>query len=285
VPLCLMPRIDVLMSTFNGAAFLPPQIDSIIAQEHADWRLLIRDDGSSDATLNIIKAYAERDARIELLTGDSGNLGAFASFMRLVEASDAPYFAFCDQDDVWSPQKLSLLLEKMIRSETQYGADTPLVVFSDMSVVDENLVLLDASFRHFSQFDPFISRDWRRLLAQNVVLGCSMLANAAARRAALPYKLRDMPHDQWVAVNAARSGRIEFIDEATVSYRQHGRNYAGAKKFGLLYAISRLPHFIITIGEYRRAAAHFGDVTTLQLTASKFRTNVRRFDKKEAFRE
>src|SRR5829696_7008565 len=93
---------DILLATFNGARFLPEQLASIEAQTHGGWRLIVRDDGSDDGTRSIIEAFAERHGeRVRFLRDGRSQLGACGNFAALLEASDAPYFMFCDQDDVW----------------------------------------------------------------------------------------------------------------------------------------------------------------------------------------
>lgn len=275
--------IDILMSTFNGEAFLRPQLDSILGQEYADLRVLIRDDGSTDGTLSIVNEYAEKDARIAIVRDDAGNVKAYRSFIKLVERSDSPYFMFADQDDVWLPDKITKMMDRMSQIEAETGTDEPVVVFSDLKIVDEQLTVIDGSLWHFQQFDPNISRDWRSLLAQNVVLGCAMLANAKAREISLPCRLPDMYHDQWVAVNAAKYGRIDFIRESTILYRQHGDNHSGANRFSLGYALSRVPNFFKTLASYHESATVFGDVTAVGLMWRKFWLNVKRFNRRERF--
>jgi hypothetical protein len=231
----------------------------------------------------VIEEYGAIDRRVLIDHSSGKNLGAFASFMKLVELSDAGHFMFADQDDVWLPDKVSRSLSAITSLEERAGPETPLVLFSDITVVDEKLTVVDRSLWHYQQFDPNICRDWRSLLAQNVVLGCSMIANAAARRCALPYLLPDMAHDQWVAVNAARRGKVDFIREATVLYRQHSDNHSGANPFNLGFALSRLPGLLSTIRSYRRSARVFDGVSTGDLIYRKLRLNLRRFRKSNEF--
>ena len=275
--------IDVLMSTYNGARFLGAQIESVLDQDHRDFRLLVRDDGSTDETVEILQKYAATDPRIKIVEDGHGNLRAFASFMKLVERSDAPYFMYADQDDVWLPGRISKLLAAIKAVEAESGPDTPAVVFSDLAIADEDLNVIGPSLWQFQQFDPNISRNWKHLLAQNVVLGCAMIANAAARKISLPYRLHDMPHDQWVAVNASRYGRIEFIRDATILYRQHGDNHSGANSFRLSYALERLPGLRLRLSEYRNAARIFEDVSVAELLWYKLRLNFRRFRTRDRF--
>lgn len=275
--------IDILMSTFNGEAFLRPQLDSILGQEYRDLRLLIRDDGSTDGTMSIVNEYAEKDPRILIVRDDAGNVKAYRSFIKLVERSDSQYFMFADQDDVWLPDKITKMMDRMNQIEAESGTDKPVVVFSDLRIVDEQLAVIDESLWHFQQFDPNICRDWRSLLAQNVVLGCAMLANAKVREISLPCRLPDMYHDQWIAVNAAKYGRIDFIRESTILYRQHADNHSGANRFGPVYALSRIPNFFRSLISYHESATVFGDVTAVGLMWRKFWLNVKRFNRRERF--
>lgn len=269
--------IDILMSTYNGAEFLGPQLDSILDQSHGDFRLFIRDDGSDDDTLAIINRYASRDSRVVPVSDDTGNLGAPASFMSLVARSNAPYFMLSDQDDVWMPEKLSKTLDKMNRLFEIYGEETPLAVFSDLTVVDEELNVIDASFWKYQKLDPDLCRDWKKILAQNVVTGCTLMANAAARSVILPFALDTMMHDHWIAANVAKHGTIDYIPEPTVLYRQHSSNVEGVKDFGPKYAASKMPGLFRTISFYRQAAKHFGDVSAAELLLNKIRSNLKRF--------
>ena len=114
--------IDILLATYNGETFLDEQLDSIAAQAHGDWRLIARDDGSSDRTPEILEAFRMRHpGKVVVLEDGDGNLGLVQNFSRLMAHSDAPYAAFCDQDDVWMPEKLALSLAKMRELEQEQG--------------------------------------------------------------------------------------------------------------------------------------------------------------------
>src|SRR5262249_54654542 len=119
--------IDILLATYNGAAYLEEQLASIEAQAHPNWRLIARDDGSSDRTADILAAFRTRHpGKVTIVRDADGNLGLVQNFSRLMEASTAPYAAFCDQDDVWLPEKLSLCLARMRDLEAEHGRDKPL---------------------------------------------------------------------------------------------------------------------------------------------------------------
>ncbi len=142
-----MDQIDILLATYNGAAFLNQQLGSVENQTHRNWRLIVRDDGSTDKTPGIIEAFRARHPdKVVVLRDDDGNLGLVRNFSRLMEHAGAGYVAFCDQDDVWKPEKLELSLQKMRSLETEHGPERPLLVVTDLSVVDEDLQVVHLSF-------------------------------------------------------------------------------------------------------------------------------------------
>ena len=271
--------IDILMSTYNGAQFLRAQVDSILSQDHTDIRLLIRDDGSVDSTHEILSEYEDRDARVKVIRDDLRHLGAFPSFMELVGRSEAPFFMFADQDDIWLPDKVAITLDKMASMIDLYGPDVPLVIFTDMSVVDEELNIIAQSLWVYQGYDPAICNNWKMLLAQNFVLGCTLMGNAKVRSMSLPFELPELAHDHWVALHAAKYGKIDFVPRQTMLYRQHHRNYSGANEFGLRYSLKRFPGLFPRIGEFMRSSRFFGDVSTLRLVFYKIWLNLRRFQK------
>lgn len=269
--------IDILLSTFNGEAFIKEQLDSVLAQTGSEFRVMIRDDGSTDRTVEILDQYAATDPRISIMNDGSGNLGVRRSFMSLVERSAAPYFMLCDQDDVWLPGKVRASLGRISAMREMYGDDLPLLVFTDLTVTDRDLTVIAESFWKYQSLDPDITCDWRDLLAQNVVTGSTIIANAAARRACIPFVLDEMMHDHWLAVNTARSGHIEYLTEPSVLYRQHDQNTEGARLAGSKYIAGNANKLMRRMPFFRKAATHFGGVTASELLIRKIRLNLRRF--------
>jgi glycosyltransferase involved in cell wall biosynthesis len=231
--------IEVLLATYNGQAFLAEQMNSVLAQEDAELKVLARDDGSSDDTLEILKRYAgDFPARVHILQS-RGRLGGKGSFGWLLDQVQAPYVAFCDQDDVWAPIKLHALLERMQRLESELGKNMPLLVHSDLTVVDRNLKLIHPSFWSYSGINP-ARQHLSQILIKNTVTGCALLANRALIEKARPVPDEAAMHDHWLALVAATFGHIEAISEPLVSYRQHGNNAVGAQAYGWHNIIKRL---------------------------------------------
>lgn len=225
--------IDILLSTYNGERHLASQLDSILAQTFSGWRLLIRDDGSSDATLAVIDRYVARapDKIGRIATGGS-RIGPCQSFSTLLEASTASYVMFCDQDDVWLPDKVEVSLRRLQQLEARHGRAMPLAVFTDLKVVDEELRELASSFWSQLRLRPHQGQRLNRLLFQSVANGCTMIFNAALRARAKPIPPDAIMHDWWLMLVAAAFGRTDHVDEQTVLYRQHGANVCGADRSG-----------------------------------------------------
>ena len=242
-----MPTVDILLATYNGARFLPELLESLSAQAHGDWRLIARDDGSTDGSVELIENWAETaPQQVRILDDGESGLGASGNFARLLAASDSPYFAFCDQDDVWSPDKVERLLEETLRAERGAGSDVPILTHCDLTVVGESLVVLRESFwdqqgfkvRGLRRGDG--GRSARRsLVMRNVVTGCAMMGNARLRELSAPVPPDCVMHDWWVALVAGFLGEIRTVEAPCILYRQHGSNSLGAKGWSLFSVLRR----------------------------------------------
>ena len=226
-----MEKIIVLLSTYNGEKYLPQQLESLHAQAGVDVEILVRDDGSQDGTTAILDEWAD-DGRLSWYT--SGNLGPGKSFIHLLKtAAPGHYYAFCDQDDVWLPRKLSLTMEKM-RAVEKENPGKPVIVHTDMNVVDENLDIIHDSFWRSSGVRPDILRTFPYLCTCNSVNGCTIVMNSIARELILEkYVEHDIIiHDVISALTVSfYGGVIDYVDVPTVLYRQHSSNVVGAMAY------------------------------------------------------
>ena len=221
--------IDILMATCNGEKFLRPQLDSILYQTNQEWRLIIRDDCSTDNTVQIIKEYQLlRPEQIFLIQADRPSGSAQNNFFLLLQHSTAEYVMFADQDDVWLQQKIEMTLEKMQQMERQHGKEKPLLVHTDLAVVDEELKLLNRSLFEMQEMDSERNR-LNNIVVQNIVTGCTMMVNRTLLNLAEEIPEKSIMHDMWLALIAAAFGEIGFIDRVAILYRQHGNNANGAK--------------------------------------------------------
>lgn len=224
------PSIDIVLGTYNGERFLAEQLRSLEEQTVSSWRLVARDDGSADNTRSILAEFRGRHRdRVTLIEDGKSRLGPCRNYGLLMEHSTADYTFFCDQDDVWRPEKIEVLQALATRGG---AGEQPQLLHTDLEVVDIRLQPVAPSFWRYQHLAPERC-GWPQLLVQNVVTGCAAAINAPLRRAALPVPREAIMHDWWVALVAATSGTIHWSDRSTVRYRQHGANDTGAKRFGL----------------------------------------------------
>lgn len=238
------PRITILLAAYKGAAYVGAQIESILAQSEKRWRLILSDDGSD--TEAVLENYAKKNPERILHIKNGRRFGsAQKHFMYLLKeyGQDTPYVMFCDQDDVWHEDKIRLTYNRMRAEEAAHGKETPVLVHTDLRVVDDDLKLMNPSFLRFSKLDGK-RLAFPSLLVQNVVTGCTVMINhALAEKAARAAQEEEqmMMHDWWLALMASSLGRAVFLPEATMDYRQHGDNQVGAKDAASVsYMLSRM---------------------------------------------
>ncbi len=221
-----LPQVEVVLATYNGERYLARQTESILAQREVRVRLLISDDGSQDGTPGLLRRLAAQDDRIQLLDAP-GNLGPARRFGLLLEQTGTEYVLCSDQDDVWHPDKVRDSLRWMRLAEARRPG-TPLLVHTDLTVVDERLNVVAPSFFGLRGLDPQPALS--RLLVQNSVTGCTMLLNRALLRAGLPVPQEAVLHDWWFALVARSHGAVAFWPQPTLLYRQHQANAVGARQ-------------------------------------------------------
>lgn len=232
-----MAKILVLLSTYNGEKYLKEQLDSLFSQSYKNFKIIVRDDGSIDKTLDILKTYD-----IELLQ-PSVNLGVKKSFEVLLqyacENNDTKYFMFCDQDDIWKSDKIEKTLEKMQELENLYGNKIPLLVHTDLEVVNEDLKTIHYSMWQYEKINPNLNT-LNRLLIQNTITGCTTMINNALLKKSLPISKECIMHDWWIGLVVSCFGKIGYIKDCTIKYRQHSKNDTGSKKFDLKYIFKKM---------------------------------------------
>jgi len=227
------PPVDILLTTFNGAKFLPDQLDSLFAQTHLPRHIFIGDDGSKDETLAIINQFINKYPNTITLLPPSEKLGVIKNFSRLIPLAKADYVMFSDQDDIWKKEKLEQTLSKMQEAEKSSSLPIPILVHTDLEVVDQDLKMIAPSFWKYTHLNPFKTDQLNRLLAQNVVTGCTMMINKAMLNLCFPIPENVIMHDWWAALVASAFGRVVPLNKATLLYRQHSNNTLGAKKFSI----------------------------------------------------
>ena len=231
------PLVGILMATYNGEKFLAEQLDSIINQTYKNWILVIHDDGSTDSTINIIKEYVNKYPDKIILVEDGIKCGgAKENFFHLINIAKSnftfDYIMFSDQDDVWLPEKIEITLNKMIETENKYGKNKPILVHTDLKVVDKTLNLIHPSFWGYQKINPY-DNSLNCLFLENTVTGCTMMINKVLFDKIIVNK-NAMVHDWWIAlICRINDGLIIPIEKQTILYRQHEKNDIGAKEASL----------------------------------------------------
>jgi len=236
----MLSKIDVLLATYNGEEYIREQLDSIIEQTISEFSLIIRDDLSQDQTLAKIQKYQKIPYHFKIsVIASNVRLGVSQAFEALLQISQADYLFFCDQDDIWLPNKIEISLNKMLKMEKEHDKRTPILIHTDLKVVNNNLNLISPSFRKYQNLDPNPQNLLPRLLVQNFVTGCTMMINKPLKDLIIPIPTQAIMHDWWIALTAANFGKIAYITEPTVLYRQHQQNTVGARAWGINYIFSR----------------------------------------------
>ena len=232
---CHLVKTAVLLATYNGSTYLPGLLDSLAGQTDPGFTVLMQDDGSTDTTPELLRSFSDRDSRFVFAAEQGKHLGAAGNFISLIRQAEADYILLCDQDDLWEPDKISILKQAMQDMEARFGAGTPLLVHSDCSLVDEaGNSIGDSFFRHQGWSPSAVSLP--ELLVQNNVTGCTLIMNAALRKLVAGHaKAKELfMHDWFIALTAASFGQIAFVDRPLTRYRQHEGNKIGASSQSLL---------------------------------------------------
>lgn len=229
--------VTVLLCTYNGAAYVRAQLQSILDQTVQDLHVVVSDDGSTDETLAIVEAMAAvHPGRITILRQDPPTGSAQRHFLKLLveRAYDmADYIMLSDQDDVWLPEKVEKTLARMQADEAACRAageaNASILVHCDSRIVDRALREIAPSFVAYQKMTP--SRcQLRQLLVQNNVVGGALMMNRALAERITEIPAHCVMHDQWIALIASAFGHIDFVPESLYLYRQHGDNVLGAGK-------------------------------------------------------
>ena len=219
--------IDILLPTYNGEKYLREQLDSILNQTYKNIRLIISDDCSKDSTPKILEEYRKKDERIELYL-QKENTGVVKEIEFLLKKVKSNYYMLADQDDVWLPIKV----EKSIETLKKQNAD---LVFGDLEVVDEKLETIYPSFGDFMLLNRKIHKyidSYKVNYLYNCVTGCTILSKKEFIEKILPIPTESkyLIHDHWIGLIVALNGKLAYMPEKYIKYRQHGNNQVGTDK-------------------------------------------------------
>lgn len=222
--------IAILMATYNGENFISQQLDSIVSQSFCDWELFIRDDGSTDNTIAIIKEYENTYPNIHYIEDDLGSLGTRDQFLHLMKIVDAEYYMFCDQDDKWFEDKIEKSLIKIKLTESN-NPNKAILIGSDCAICGSNLEVVNPSCWDHLRINPSDFLNIDGIFVYPFITGASMILNNKVKEVLPPIPVglpRNRPmYDWWILINVYRSGVVDLLDEPTRYYRQHSNNISG----------------------------------------------------------
>ena len=219
--------IDIAFPCYNAELWINRFIQSLLETGDEEWRIVARDDGSSDGTLELLRSWRERlGSRMVLLEeeGPSRNLGVIGNYNAVLSACSAPWILTADPDDLWLPNRLPLTLGALKAAELEHGEQTPIAVGTDAEVVDSDENPVAPSYLRWGHGMPPPDNTAARVALDNVALGSTMAVNRALLRAALPMPAAAIYQDWWLALVAISLGRLVILPEATIRYRRHIAN-------------------------------------------------------------
>jgi Glycosyltransferases involved in cell wall biogenesis len=232
--------ILILLATYNGEAYIKEQLDSLLSQTVQEFKICILDDCSTDKTFDIVTEYMNKyPDRIVAARNEKNSGSPKHSFFKLMVTYKDDYLMLCDQDDVWKPDKIEYTLAEMKRMEQQYGEKTPILVYTDLTVVDSDLKVINPSFKSMLDVD-YSRKSLQNLLGQNTLTGCTGMFNRALSDCIAQEPEYCVMHDWWLILVACCFGEISALDKQTIFYRQHHDNTVGASDVkSLSYQIRR----------------------------------------------
>lgn len=232
--------VDIILATYNGSEYLVEQLESIARQSYTNWHMYVGDDGSTDSTSRILLSFYDLYPGKMTLLPSCQRLGVTANFSKILGYSRSNYILLADQDDIWIDQKIERMLAAMQTAEQIYGQNTPLLVHSDLILIDAAGTQTSPSFWRHQHISPLYGQSLKNCMVQNTVTGCACIVNRALLDKALPIPQEAIMHDWWLAMTAAALGKIIAISDRTVLYRQHDKNHTGAKSWSLSHMMKQL---------------------------------------------
>jgi len=218
-------KVYILLTVYNCEHVVKKQIDSIINQTYQNWEMLVRDDGSTDSTIEIVNGYIAKDSRIKMINNNNEHLYSAQNFSKLMEALpfDSSYIMFSDHDDIWLPQKIEKSLLAMKELEDKHGEDKHLVVYGTYKMIDIHDNPLKLEVPDYSTYPTL-----NLILSQNYIYGCTMMINHKTLLSSTPVALTAWDHDYWIVLSTlVNGGYFAYLNEPALLYRQHSGNNSG----------------------------------------------------------
>ena len=209
--------VSIAMTTYNGGKYLRKQLDSLVNQTYKNIEVIVCDDCSKDDTISILESFKDK-LNLKYFINEK-NLGVVKNFEKAMGLCQGEYIALCDQDDIWLPKKIEILMKRL---------DNYSLIFSDAALIDTNDKIIGKSFREFQKLTIWSHKPLVPLFFGNFVTGCTTLLTKDLVQKSLPIPEGERFHDWWLATVACKENGIKAINEKLVLYRQHSSNDIGA---------------------------------------------------------
>lgn len=216
-----LPKVAILLATYNGQRFLHSQLDSFVKQTYTNWQIFASDDGSLDETINILDSYKNRLGNDRITTASGPRLGFAANFLSMTQSADinASYYAYADQDDIWEANKLKCAIDWLVT----IPKDTPALYCSRAQLIDE--------YDNEIGYSPLFRKNpgFANALVQTIGGGNTMVFNQAARDLICQVVSTNIMSHDWLAymVIAGCGGAVLYDPRPLLKYRQHTDNLIG----------------------------------------------------------
>src|SRR6202789_3884116 len=229
-----MRTCDFILAVWNGQNYLPAMLDSLLSQTASDFNVLVRDEASTDGSVQILENYKPKfDGRLSVITSQPTG-SATANFAILMRETKADYVLFADQDDVWKPEKVKLTLRSLKDAEAKYGKSTPIYFSTDIAVVNKDLEMISPSYWKWKRLKPSMMGKLSQSLICVPIQGMASGINRALLDLSNPVAEKAISHDWWAQLIAAAMGKVICDPTVTALYRVHGGNASVPKEVGLV---------------------------------------------------
>jgi len=215
-------KVRILISTYNGEKYFREQLESLINQTYPHIEIYIRDDGSTDGTVAIARLFASQYKNIKIFQEDNiGVINSFFSLLRCAVSEEIAFFAFCDQDDIWKPEKVERAVQK-IKLEKEY-ASKPILYCSGYTLFNTK------THRKVDYAISLVRPSFNNAIVENIATGCTVVLNKRARDILISKKpIRALMHDDWSYLVISAFGLVIYDSYPSLFYRQHDSNVIGS---------------------------------------------------------
>ena len=233
------PKVDIVMSVFNGQMHLEKMLTSLENQSYPNWNLICRNNFSNDSTDEILSSFRKKNNnKVQILKNTKKTDCIPKSFGQALKKSKAKYIMFADSDDIWLKNKIKNSVKMICAMEKRFGEKKALLAHSDLIIIDEHEKILSNSMWRSQKLNVY-NKTLRQAIFLNSACGNTFIFNSVLKRLALPITSNCQMHDRWIFAIACAFGNVSIMRRPEILYRQHSENTCGGVSNFLMYALDR----------------------------------------------